>query len=489
VVRNLIMNFKYTTTFSSVLKPLVSEEKDKYLALASLVEVGNFIPNVNTEKNVDLLPVAFNAAVVNRVNKNGDVIDTATALAVYKDFINKPINIEHNRERIIGVILTAGFSEFGSDLPLTEEQLKETTKPFNITLGGVLWKIANPNLATMIEDSSDVTSTNYQKISASWELGFSDYNLVVIEGESKNIEDGLEINDITQIESMKANLRALGGSGKIDKTKAIYRKVVGNVIPLGIGLTETPAADVKGVSTLKSEPSEDVSEENISKIQNLDVNNNTEKEIMKISSIKDITDENLKQVSASQISDLIEQELKLASEKFTAEKTAVDTALKAAQEQYSSLLTNQDALQNEVASLKAALEAAQAEMQKAAAAELFNARMASFDAEYDLDNESREVIANDILNLNEDAFAAYKNKMAIFMKNKKKGEMKDSGSKESSKEDSKETKASVAEVVEEITDKAEKETVGIPMTSTASQSSLFDKYKQAFDYDGFVVTK
>jgi hypothetical protein len=483
------MNFKYTTTFSSVLKPLVSEEKDKYLALASLVEVGNFIPNVNTEKNVDLLPVAFNAAVVNRVNKNGDVIDTATALAVYKDFINKPINIEHNRERIIGVILTAGFSEFGSDLPLTEEQLKETTKPFNITLGGVLWKIANPNLATMIEDSSDVTSTNYQKISASWELGFSDYNLVVIEGESKNIEDGLEINDITQIESMKANLRALGGSGKIDKTKAIYRKVVGNVIPLGIGLTETPAADVKGVSTLKSEPSEDVSEENISKIQNLDVNNNTEKEIMKISSIKDITDENLKQVSASQISDLIEQELKLASEKFTAEKTAVDTALKAAQEQYSSLLTNQDALQNEVASLKAALEAAQAEMQKAAAAELFNARMASFDAEYDLDNESREVIANDILNLNEDAFAAYKNKMAIFMKNKKKGEMKDSGSKESSKEDSKETKASVAEVVEEITDKAEKETVGIPMTSTASQSSLFDKYKQAFDYDGFVVTK
>ena len=108
------MNFKYTTTFSSVIKPLVSEEKDKYLALASLMEIGNFIPSVDTEKNVDLLPVAFNAAVVNRVNKNGDVIDTATAAAIYKDFINKPINLEHNREKIIGVILTAGFSEFGT---------------------------------------------------------------------------------------------------------------------------------------------------------------------------------------------------------------------------------------------------------------------------------------------------------------------------------------------------------------------------------------
>lgn len=106
------MEFKYTTTFSSVLKPLVSEDKDIYLTLASLVEIGNFIPHIDTEKNVDLLPVAFNAAVVNRVNKNGDVLDSKTAIASYKDFINKPINLEHNRERIIGVILTAGFSEF-----------------------------------------------------------------------------------------------------------------------------------------------------------------------------------------------------------------------------------------------------------------------------------------------------------------------------------------------------------------------------------------
>jgi hypothetical protein len=93
------MSFLYTTTFSSILRPLVSEEKDKYLALASLMQVGSFIPNVDTEKNVDLLPVAFNAAVVNRVNKNGDVIDTDTAIASYKDFINKPINIEKENYR------------------------------------------------------------------------------------------------------------------------------------------------------------------------------------------------------------------------------------------------------------------------------------------------------------------------------------------------------------------------------------------------------
>ena len=482
MVRNLIMKFPYTTTFSSILRPIISEEKDKYLALASLVQLGDFIPNVDTEKNVDLLPVAFNAAVVNRVNKNGDVIDTATAFAIYKDFINKPINLDHNREKIIGVILTAGFSEFGSDTILTEEEIKNLKGPFNITLGGVLWRIANPGLADMIEDSGDSSSNNYQKISASWELGFSDYNLVVIEGESKNIEDGLEISDASQIEDMKANLRAFGGSGKIGKTKSVYRKVVGNVIPLGIGLTETPAADVKGIITTKNDVEEVKAEEIISKNENLNVNTTINQDTMKITSIKDITDENLKQVSASQISDLIEQELKTASEKFAAEKSAVDQALKAAQEQYNTLLSSQDVLKQEVDSLKTALQAAQEEMQKAAASEIFNARMASFESEYDLDAEAREVIAKDIFNLDDESFAAYKNKMAIFMKNKKKG-----AKEEPAKED-KEAKASVTEVVEEVTDSAKKEVVGIPTTSTASDSTLFDKYKKAFDYDGFVVT-
>ena len=475
------MSFKYITTFSSVLKPLVSEEKDKYLALASLIEVGSFIPNVDTEKNVDLLPVAFNAAVVNRVNRNGDVIDSLTALASYKDFINKPINFEHNRERIVGVILTAGFSEFGSDIPLTEDQAKDLKGPYNITLGGVIWKIANPNLATMIEDSSDSTSVNYQKISASWELGFNEYNLIVIEGESKNIEDGSEISDASEIETLKANLKTFGGSGKIDKSKSVYRKVIGNVVPLGIGLTETPAADVKGVATIKIEEKQQPDEENISKIENLDVNTLIDNKAMKITSLKDINDENLKQATASQISDLIEQELKTASEKFAVEKASVESQLKSTKESLDTLVANQDTLQKEISALKEALSTAEAEKQKILASEKFNERMSAFDAEYDLDAETRQILATEIAEMEDSAFAAFKDKMAVFMKSKKKGQKNDK------KEDDKESKASVAQIVEEVADKAEKQVVDIPMTSSASQTSLFEKYKQAFDYDGFVV--
>lgn len=476
------MTYNYTTTFSSVLKPLVSEEKDKYLALASLMQVGNFIPDVNTEKNVDLLPIAFNAAVVNRVNKNGDVIDTETAIASYKDFINKPINIEHNREKIVGVILTAGFSEFGSDISLSEDQVKDLKGPFNITLGGVIWKIANPHLADKIEESSDATSDKYQSVSASWELGFNDYNVVMIDGESKNIEDGALISDASQIESIKNNLKAFGGSGKVDKTKSVYRKVIGNVVPLGIGLTETPAADVKGIATLKSEASAEIIEESISKIDNLNVNTDIDNKVMKITSIKDITDESLKQATASQISDLIEQELKVASEKFAAEKASVEQSLKAATEKYDALAAGQEVLQKEIAALKASLEAVEAEKQAILANEKFNERMNAFDAEYDLDADTRQVLASDIAGLDDDAFAAYKNKMAVFMKNKKKGEKK-----EMTEEKKEAANASVTEVIDQAAANGEKKTAVIPATSTASDDSLFNKYKKAFDYDEFVV--
>ena len=95
-----------------------------------------------------------------------------------------------------------------------------------MTLGGVIWKIVNSDLADKIESSSDPTSNDYMTISASWELGFSDYNLVVLEGEEKNIENGLEISDPAEVEKYASKLKGFGGEGKFDDNSNIYRKVV-----------------------------------------------------------------------------------------------------------------------------------------------------------------------------------------------------------------------------------------------------------------------
>ena len=330
--------FKYTTSFSSTVKPLISEEKDKYLALASLEEIGDFIPDIDTDKNIDLLPIAFNACVVNRANKNGDVINTETALSVYKDFINKPINVEHNRNRVVGVILTAGFSEFGTDKPLSEEEVAQKATPYNITLGGVVWRVAHEDLAYLIEESSDPTSEDYLKVSASWELGFSDYNIIKVVGECKNIENGEVIADEEKIEKIKNNLKSLGGNGKIDDDDVeyhIYRLVTGDVVPLGIGLTETPAADVKGVA-IKPDEDENLLINKNKSSQNTEKNvNNEESQLqksqtnidMKITSLKDITDESLKTMEASMVSDFIESELKKKCDEYESDKTKLEASL------------------------------------------------------------------------------------------------------------------------------------------------------------------
>ena len=91
--------FKFSTIFSSIkLRPVVSEEKDKYLSLASANELKKFLPDIDLKANIDLLPIAFDACVVNRVNKNSDVINELTASEIAKNFINKPIDTTQNNK-------------------------------------------------------------------------------------------------------------------------------------------------------------------------------------------------------------------------------------------------------------------------------------------------------------------------------------------------------------------------------------------------------
>jgi hypothetical protein len=499
--------FKFTTIFSSEVKPLVSEEKDAYLALAALSNIGDLVPEVDTEKNVDLLPVAFNAFVANRVNKNHDVINTEAALSIANHFINKPINIEHNRDKVIGTILTAGFSEFGTDRPLSEEDIKGMKGPFNVTLGGVIWKSVNQDVANLIEDSSDPTSENYLKVSASWELGFSEYELVTMSSDDKNIENGEYITDQKLVAELQNNLKSFGGDGLTEDGKFLYRHVIGNIVPLGIGLTETPAAEVKGIVTKKAEANiveegevpVESQPESISQEKEINVKNKyiSKDKIMKINSINDITDDNLKEVSASAISDFIQKELESASEQFSAEKQEVESALKEAEEKHETLSKDHDELKTNMEAIQTELETLQAEKLEKERQEAFNNRMSAMDEEYDLTDEDREVIASDIKDLNEEDFEAYSKKMAVLLsaKNRKALAAAEEQAEKISNETEEEAKASeevkeeqaeataeeaVEEVLEETEIKAE-----VPVSTAAEEPSVYDKYKAAFDMDGF----
>jgi hypothetical protein len=526
--------YKFESTFANIkIRPVVSEEKDKYLSVASLDKLRKFLPEINTDDNVDLLPVAFDACVVNRVNKNGDVIDEETAAKIVKNFINKPINIEHNRSQVIGCIVSANFSKFGSNESLTENDVKLMKNPFNITLGGVIWKVVNRDLADQIEESNDPTSDNYMTISASWELGFNDFNIVVLDDGEKNIENATIISDASQVEKIKNNLRGFGGSGKLSDDKFIYRQVLGKVVPLGIGFTLNPAADVQGVATPPEEPikielkvnrsteeNEDLNKEatkaseNItSQEEKLDVKK--ERIFMKITKIEDITDSLLKEATASSIVEFVAEEIKKANEVFVTEKAQKENELKAANEKIAAVEAEHQAVKKQIVELTEKLATIEAEKETKAKEEAFNMRMAAFDEEFDLSDEDRKVLAADIKDLNEEVFSAYKNKMAVLMKEKNKAAKKaaqEKMSKKDVKEDVKDkgvdenkedktgkmVKASVEstseisttqEVVEQAVDNGSKASTEIPNSAPASQPSVKERYAAAFGLDGFELIK
>ena len=542
------MKFKYKSLFSSTVKPVVSEEKDKYLALASLQKIEKFLPDVDVETNIDLLPIAFNSFVANRVNKNGDVVDTKTAVEIYEHFKNKPINIEHNRKRVVGTILTAGFSEFGTDRPLGVEDVKDMTGPFNVTLGGVVWKVVDSLVADRIEDSGDPTSEHYLRISASWELGFNEYVVALVDQGEKNLENAEIITDKDKINELKEFMKGYGGIGQTEDGKDIFRKVTGNqVVPLGIGLTESPAADVEGIVVNKegddlkisdqkegdaTHSDSDVQEnlnnkESVSHQLKTDVNENKDSTIMEIKNIKDITDESLKEVSASAISDFIESELEKASEQYTAEKREVEDALSAAQKDLDGQKVEHEKMKEELESAKSAIEQMEAEQAERHKQEQFKERITSLDEKYDLTEDEREVIASDIQDLDENGYAEYSKKMSVLLSNKEKREEAEAsvsseeagapagcpecytfmqelnkapnreefekliaGWKTKSKASEDEVEAAeenTEEVVDEAIEKAELETEDVPVTSEASEPTVFDKYKEAFTVEGFDI--
>ena len=74
--------YKYTTVFEDTV--FASNNLDQVnISEASLDSLKPLIPeNINLERNIDLVGVAFNAAVVNKFNRNGDGIDSETAVAI-----------------------------------------------------------------------------------------------------------------------------------------------------------------------------------------------------------------------------------------------------------------------------------------------------------------------------------------------------------------------------------------------------------------------
>ncbi len=503
--------FKYKTTFSSQLKCVVDSNTDKYLAKASLEKLKKFIPEIDLDKQFDFLPISSVGFHINRANLNGDTVDTKTALEIKDYFIKKYISLEHNRANgSFGLITNVTFTEFESDKELKEEEIKDKNFTFSAVIGGLIWKVLNPKLTEIIEESNDPDSPNYLIASISYELAFSDFNILKVKGSSKDIEDGEIITNKEEISKIESYLTSNGGSGKIDENTRIYRILAGEVIPLGVSIVQRPANNSPGIAinnnknileeTVESNSNLDnlteISQNQINTvIQNSNLTEKNKYKLMIIKSIKELTDENLKECKASSVIELFENGIKDADEKWQAEKDSKDKSIseleikqKQAAAEIEEYKTKVDALNKNVEEFKR--QSLAKEM-----LEKFNTRMSYFDSEYELDDEDRGIIKDDIKEMNDEVFAAYSKKMAVFLKNKNKKNKKEDGKKHMKEDemDEKMAKASVENKTEDTTkvidgaiDNATKTTASLPNTNSNINEDWQSKYKDAFKFENCV---
>jgi len=475
--------FPYKARFGGgVVKASVDESIDKYLSKASLEDLKKLDINsiVNLEDNVDLIGTVFNAAVINRLNKNDDGISTETALAIKDLFAHKPHNLEHKSQRIVGHIVKAGWSTYGGNQMISDEEAAKLTEPFNLVLGGVVYRTIDEKFADLLIEASDESSDKYMIIATSWEIAFTKYNLVL---GSKNVNEAEIVSDPDKIEELKQHLRCNGGTGKLPDGRYIGRLIVGgvgDVLPIGVAFTTRPAADVEGVlsfdwsqveesvakaeddDTDEDEEDEDdeetpenkdkkndknteedeeddeekddkekdeslsstqKSENNSSQIiESVVKNNNQENIAMKFKNIQELVAAVASKTSVSEasVSEFIQEQIELKSKEFETKANEKETALKTASEKAAQLEADLATANAKIAEVQASLQKLESEASAKAKQESFQTRMSALANEFELSDKESALITKEIVGLDDTAYASWYEKFSVLADSKKK---------------------------------------------------------------------
>lgn len=269
--------YKYSVAFTSILTPILPEEANKYLSLASQQDFKKYLPqNIDFSEKVDFLGICGEAFVVNELNANDDGVKTKEGLRIADLFPYSFIDVNHSRNDIVGVVIESSFAEKGTGRKITKDEAAKLNTPFSVILSGIVWKIANPKIAKVIEASTVPGSEWYNQIFFSWELAFTDYNLIKIDANKTSIKDGKLITNPEEIEALTNKLRSYGGKGLDKDGLKIGRIPIGDVIPVGLGIVENPAGQVQPLAS-KSNMAETSDAQIINNTENnMNTNNNSQ---------------------------------------------------------------------------------------------------------------------------------------------------------------------------------------------------------------------
>lgn len=390
------MNRKFKATFASKVTKACSVETDKYLSLASLDKLKPLMPkDISLADNPDLMALVFNLAVGNYANRNFDIISNETAVKIAKNFVWKYVDLNHERDVCVGVICNYGFSKYGSNEILTEEEALASKEPINLSLAALLWTPTLSNeLVNLIEASSDESSPEYGNISASWELYFDEYDIAI--GASKDLNE-CRVATAEEKDNLSKYLKMNDGPGKFGD-EYVYTLISAGenkmLVSAGVGLVTSPAAMVKGVQVINPTVEAKVIETpEISTPKENCVSTNNNIHTMKYPFLKTISDATVHESVATAVDELVKSRLADAAAEWQAKLDASKAEeTKVAQELESTATANKE-LVAKVSDLTDRLTTLANEVSAQKANDLLQARLASFDEKYTLTDAHRKILA------------------------------------------------------------------------------------------------
>jgi chemotaxis protein histidine kinase CheA len=427
----------FETTFKGTIKAI---KPDNYAAFgiseASLISSAKLLLPEDYDPNddFDILPVVFDLAVVNKFNANGDGISASEAQKIVKKFKNRPFNIEHKKDKIVGHIISASLSKKEHDFfDNSQEDFSSIEDPLYLNCAAYIYRHVFGDLANSIEEASDPESEDYMSISTSWEIGFKSYNIAV---GSENIKDCAIITDKKEIMKLKKELKSQGGKGLTKEGLPVNRLIVGDIYPLGAALTMNPAANVRGVFPIYPVIEDDVKEQDVEEQEDNTTNscNVYDKNHKSISTtsnfnvdIKRTKDLFMEKEQFEQFMQALE---KLASTKMETSNASVSdfrevikealfdqtkswesdlSKEKVARETAEANLTQ---VNQELATLKASVEAREA-------AETFNSRMSWIEDKFSFSDDELKVLVAEVKDIkSNDGFESYQGKLSTLFAHK-----------------------------------------------------------------------
>jgi hypothetical protein len=504
-------NFAHSSIFESNVSYGGSFFECPFYSKASLEGLRPLIPSyeVDLDRNIDLLAFAANACAAGYANKNEDMIEPDAAIGTVQLWRNKMVNANHNRDKIVGHLVTSSFSSYNDNILISAEDAIASKEPFNISVGGVVYKIADKELASSLESSANPDSPLYKSISLSLEIGFPAFGLAI---GSKNFYEAEIVRDEKYVNELKKYLSAYGGNGTTNNNEKIYRLIGKEHLPLAVALTKKPAGIMQlGAITHNSnrEPEKKTtislsSENNFDKNQKPSVTPNKHPHDMeKLEQIlEEIKAHMIKDNTTKGFEAAIADKIREASESYTAKVNEAKASQEKAEKEAAEIKASQETIAKQLAETQEKLAKIEAEASAKEAADVFSARMAEFDSEYDLEDEDRQILASDLKEISTDeAYAAYKDKMAKLMKNKNK-KAKEKMAEEAKAALDKEIEKRLAEVAKashkklsdkELAEKALEEAKasekGVPNNNgNQSQEDLKEAWAKAFSAENIKIS-